>query len=303
MSIKIIKKGLSDSIQDNGRYGYQHVGIPPAGYMDYISAWLANKIIGNNLNQPVFEIHFPSSRLVFERSYTICITGANFVPVINEKSVELNTPIQVHANDQLSMLQPIEGRTCYMAVSEILKDHSWLGSQSYSRLSICNEDVFNFTENKDGLIEKKEDCKSLIEHMQKWVFDHNTPIHIIAGPAWPHLNEDASKALLNNSFIVSSQANRMGFNLSGPKLSLTIPSNFLSSGVTRGTLQLLPSGDIIVLMADHQTIGGYANLGQIILVDLPRFAQLKNGQSFHFALTDLDNANQLYRNIYEKFQH
>jgi antagonist of KipI len=95
----------------------------------------------------------------------------------------------------------------------------------------------------------------------------------------------------------------MGFNLSGPKLSLTIPNNFLSSGVTRGTLQLLPSGDIIVLMADHQTIGGYANLGQIILVDLPRFAQLKNGQSFHFALTDLDNANQLYRNIYEKFQH
>ena len=307
MSIKIIKKGLADSIQDNGRYGYQHLGIPPAGCMDIFSAWLANKIIGNNLYDAVFEFHFPSSQIIFEKEYTICITGANFVPVINDKSVELNTPINVHANDKLTMLQPIEGRTSYMAVCGNLNNHVWLGSQSYSIQSILNEDLFEFQTkkeiNKEATVAKKSDFKLLIETIQKWVFDYHTPIHIIPGAAWSHLNEASVIAILNNSFTVTSQANRMGFQLAGTKLSLTIPNNFLSSGVTRGTLQLLPSGEIIVLMADHQTIGGYANLGQIILVDLPRFAQLKTGQSFHFALTNLDNANQLYRNMYEKFQH
>lgn len=299
MSIKIIKKGLYDSIQDGGRYCYQHFGIPPAGCMDYISAWLSNKILGNSIDQSVFELHFPSSQFVFEKTYTICITGANFVPVINEKSVALNTPILVHANDQLSMLQPIEGRTCYLAVRGILNNHLWLGSQSFSRQSIQNEDVYEYT----AISERNKDCKELIETTQKWVFDHQSLIRILPGPAWSHLNKDSLNAILQNPFTITAQSNRMGFNITGPKLSLTVPNQFLSSGVTRGSLQLLPTGDIIVLMADHQTIGGYANLGQIILVDLPRFAQLKTGQSFHFALTNLENANQLYRNRYESFQH
>ena len=307
MSIKIIKKGLADSIQDHGRYGYQHLGIPPTGCMDYFSAWLANKILGNNLYDAVFEFHFPSSQIIFEKEYSICITGANFVPVINDKSVELYKPIRVNANDTLKMLQPIEGRTSYLAVNGQMNDHFWLGSQSYSRKSIQIEDMFEFSankgKNKKENLEKNTDIKLLIDTVHQWVFDYHNPIHILPGPAWTYLNEASALAILNNTFAVTSQANRMGFNLTGTKLNLTIPHHFLSSGVTRGTLQLLPSGEMIVLMADHQTIGGYANLGQIILVDLPRFAQLKTGQSFHFALTNLDNANQLYRNMYEKFQH
>jgi antagonist of KipI len=146
MSIKIIKKGLSDSIQDNGRYGYQHLGIQPSGCMDYLSAWLANKILGNQLNNPVFELHFPSSQLLFENNYTICITGANFVPLINEKSVELNTPIQVYKNDVLSMLQPIEGRTCYVAINGNLNSKLWLGSHSYSKQTLEKDNQLNFSE-------------------------------------------------------------------------------------------------------------------------------------------------------------
>ena len=303
MSIKIIKKGLSDSIQDNGRYGYQHVGIQPAGYMDFISAWLANKILGNDLNNPVFELHFPTSEFLFKSDYTICITGANFVPVINEKSIELFKPIQVNKNDVLTMLQPIEGRTCYVAIKGELKDYSWLESDSFSKQIILKDQEFIFSENDNTQSYVSNINKILIEDVQKLVFDHNSPIRIMPGPVWPQLTNSSLTGLLKNTFTITSQANRMGFNLMGTKLNLTIENNFLSSAVTRGTLQLLPNGDIIVLMADHQTIGGYANIGQIILVDLPRFAQFKNGQSFHFELTDLENANQLYRNIYEKFQH
>jgi antagonist of KipI len=309
MSIKIIKKGLSDSIQDNGRYGYQHLGIQPSGSMDFFSAWLANKILGNDLNNPVFELHFPTSKFLFESDYTICITGANFVPVINEKSIELNKPIQVNKNDVLSMLQPIEGRTCYLSINSKFNDATWLGSYSYSSQLILKDQEFDFSENDlshtNGISKSVESNtnKSLIEEIHKLVFNYNSPIRIIPGPAWSQLNDASLTTLLKNPFVITAHANRMGFTISGTPLKLTVQNNFLSSAVTRGTLQLLPNGEIIVLMADHQTIGGYANLGQIILVDLPRFAQFKTGQSFHFELTSIEKANQLYRNIYEKFQH
>jgi antagonist of KipI len=86
-------------------------------------------------------------------------------------------------------------------------------------------------------------------------------------------------------------------------IHLIEPKQYVSSAVTMGTLQLLPSGQIIVLMADHQTIGGYANLGQIILVDLPRLAQLNNQCPFKLSITNVQTAHQLYRSIQSWFMH
>ena len=303
MSIKIIKKGLSDSIQDQGRYGYQHLGIQPNGCMDFISAWLGNYILRNKIQNPVIELHFPSSHLQFEKEYTICITGANFVPVINEKSVELNTPIQVKPKDILSMLQPIEGKTSYIAIKGDFNDPMWLNSYSYNGIRLDKDQIIHCEPYNDYIILEQAGQHELIEQMQQLVFNNHTPIRFLPGPGWNHLRENSLLDLLNQSFKITAQTNRMGFNIIGPKLELNIPNTFLSSAVTKGTLQLLPNGDIIVLMADHQTIGGYANLGQIILVDLPRFTQMKPDKPFHFELTDLDKANQLYRNIYEQFQY
>ena len=303
MSIQIIKKGLSDSIQDKGRYGCQHFGIQPNGYLDTLSAWIGNYILQNNLNTPVIELHFPSSTFQFDGDYTICITGANFVPVINDKSVELNTALSVKQNDILSMLQPIEGRTAYVAIKGILEDANWLNSYAYAGKRFEKGQVLDFKATKSNSILKRNHQNNLIEKIHALVFDHQNPIRFIPGPAWKDLDENAVATFLKQPFAISAQANRMGFHLNGPKINLTIPNAYLSSAVTRGSLQLLPSGDIIVLMADHQTIGGYANLGQIILVDLPRFAQMNAGQNFHFSITNLENAHQLYWNLYESFQH
>jgi antagonist of KipI len=303
MSIQIIKKGLSDSIQDNGRYGYQHLGIQPNGCMDIFSAWAGNYILQNNLSTPVIELHFPSSTFQFDSDYIICITGANFVPVINEKSVELYTPLHVKQNDILSMLQPIEGRTAYLAIQGTLNDTKWLNSHAYTGKRLEKGQILDFKSTHLHPPLKMDQHNDLIEKIHAHVFDHQNPIRFIPGPAWKDLDQNAAAILLEQPFTISPQANRMGFHLNGPKINLSIPNAYLSSAVTRGSLQLLPNGNIIVLMADHQTIGGYANLGQIILVDLPRFAQMKAGQPFHFSSTNLENAHQLYWNLYESFQH
>ena len=303
MSIKIIKKGIADSIQDQGRYGYQHLGIQPNGCMDYLSAWLGNAILQNELNHPILELHFPTAQIQFTTNHTICITGANFVPVLNEKSIALNTPIQVSAMDTLSMLQPLEGKTCYVAIKGNFENPQWLHSYSYHGKRFEKEDQILIDDQRQQINSNFQFNPVVIDKVHHFLFNNHTPIRIIPGPAWQDLTEDSIHHLLNSAYSITTHANRMGFQLSGPSLSLTTPNAYLSSAVTRGTIQLLPNGSIIVLMADHQTIGGYANLGQIILVDLPRFAQIKTEQLIKFSLTKLATAHNLYQEMYAQFKH
>ena len=306
MAIQIIKKGIADTIQDIGRYGYQHLGIQANGFLDYQSARLANYIVGNPVDAPIFEIHFPASSFCFTRNYTICISGANFVPVLNEKSIAINTPIEVKQNDILQFLKPLEGRVAYIAIQGKIKEEAWLNSHSYFANSIQKDAQFEweasssisnqFLKNSALLTSEK------INEMHSPIFSTG-PIHFIPGPAWKDLTEASQKAFLRTEYHVGMQANRMGYPLKGALLQLNKPNQYLSAAVTRGTLQLLPNGELMVLMADHQTIGGYANLGQIILVDLPRLAQASNQTSIHFMETTIDTAHKLYQQFEKKFIH
>jgi antagonist of KipI len=308
MSIKILHKGIADSIQDIGRYGFQHFGVQPNGCMDMLSATFANYILQNDVNNPIIELHFPSSKIQFLDNYIICITGANFVPVLNKKSIALNTPITVQKNDVLSMLQPLEGNITYIGVKGNYDNPKWLNSHAFNAKRLGNDDIMLFS---PSVVDHYQTLQHLnkcvinhfIEQIQSNLFANHDPIHFLPGPAWHDLNESSIKDILNKPFTISTQRNRMGYPLNGPKLSTSIKQSYLSSAVTRGTLQLLPNGDVIVLMADHQTIGGYANLGQIILVDLPRFAQMKIGQAFKFSLTNLETAQTLYRKMYAPFKY
>jgi antagonist of KipI len=303
MAIKIIKKGIADSLQDQGRYGYQHQGIQPNGCMDYLSAWLGNAIVQNDLHHPIIELHFPAAQIQFTTNHTICITGANFVPVLNEKSIPMNTPIQVNAMDRLTMLQPLEGKTCYVAIKGDFEKPQWLDSQSFNGKRFEKEEQILILDQSDQINPNFKFNPLVIEKVHHFLFNNHDPIRIIPGPAWQDLTEDSIHHLLNAPYSITPQANRMGFQLAGPALSLTSPNNYLSSAVTRGTIQLLPNGELIVLMADHQTIGGYANLGQIILVDLPRFAQIKTEHLIKFSLTKLATAHNLYQEMYAQFKH
>ena len=303
MSIKIIKKGLSDRIVDQGRFGYQDIGIQPSGPMDFLSAQLANVILGNEVYHPVFELHFPASVFEFQEPMYICISGANFVPVINEKSIALNTPIQVHPKDQLSFLQPIEGRSAYIAFKGKLDENKkWLNSYTSFQTTLSKEDVFSIVSApiSDGSLNSIQ--HDLVQQVQATLFNVHE-IRFIPGPAWNDLAPASIQDLMQQSFTIDTNSNRMGFLLEGTPIHLTEPKQYISSAVTMGTLQLLPNGQIIVLMADHQTIGGYANLGQIILVDLPRLAQLNNHSHFKLSITNVQTAHQLYRSIQSWFIH
>ena len=295
-----------DTLQDKGRYGFQHIGIPPCGYLDYLSAQLANIIVGNPIDAPIFELHFPASSFIFKEEHTICISGANFVPVVNDKSVAMNTAMHVCKNDTLHFMQPLLGKTCYLSINGNIDSSAWLNSKSNFTSQIKTNDQFNIiawdvdiNKNSNNPTEQQNQ-QSIIDKVQKHIFNSNE-IRFIPGPQWNDLTNESISNILKQPFNTSLNSNRMGYKLKGPSLQLMEEKTYLSSAVTRGTMQLLPNGEVIVLMANHQTIGGYANIGQIILVDLPKLVQHKSDTLFHLNLTNVATAHSEYKQMQQWF--
>ncbi len=294
-----------DTLQDKGRYGFQHIGIPPCGYLDYLSAQLANVMVGNPIDAPIFELHFPASSFIFKEDQTICISGANFVPVLNDKSVAMNTAMHVCKNDNLHFMQPLLGKTSYLSIKGNIDSIAWLNSKSDFISQIKTNDQFNIiawdVDNKKNntLVDQKLES-SIIDKVQKHIFNSNE-IRFIPGPQWNDLTTESISNILKQPFYTSLNSNRMGYQLKGPSLQLMEEKTYLSSAVTRGTMQLLPNGEVIVLMANHQTIGGYANIGQIILVDLPKLVQHKSDTLFHLNLTNVATAHSEYKQMQQWF--
>lgn len=306
MSVQIVKQGIMDTLQDKGRYGFQHIGIPPCGYLDYLSAQLSNVIVGNPIDAPIFELHFPASSFIFKEEHTICISGANFVPVLNDKSVAINTAIHICKNDTLHFMQPLLGKTCYLAIKGNIDSSAWLNSKSNFTSQIKTNDQFNIIAWDVGINKnsnnptEQQNQQSIIDKVQKHIFNSNE-IRFIPGPQWNDLTNESISNILKQPFNTSLNSNRMGYTLKGSSLELIEQKSYLSSAVTRGTMQLLPNGEVIVLMANHQTIGGYANIGQIILVDLPKLVQHKSDTLFHLNLTNVATAHSEYKQMQQWF--
>src|SRR5436189_6352378 len=98
MSLKILKAGMLDSIQDAGRFGYQQFGINPGGTMDKYAAAIANILVGNNTDEAVIEMHFPAPAIFFEQPAMIALSGADFSANINGTPIPLNHPASINKN-------------------------------------------------------------------------------------------------------------------------------------------------------------------------------------------------------------
>ena len=253
--MKLIKKGLLDTWQGLPIYGLQHEGIPPGGAMDTFSLQIANALVGNDVYDKALEMHFPAGVYQFETSTLIAICGANFTACVDNVEVPMNQPIKVPPGAILSCKKPVSGQRVYVA-ARALQD------EQVSRVK-----VLPWSMNPENVFTDE-------------------PIRILCGREWEQIKSCSQQLVLSKSFAISPTSNRMGYQLMQDPLKMASPATMLSSAVTAGTIQLLPSGQLVVLMAGHQTTGGYPRLAHVISADLPRLAQKGPGDSLRFTLTD-----------------
>lgn len=299
MRLKIIRAGLLDTVQDDGRYGYQHLGINPGGAMDRFSASLANALLGNELAAPVIEMHFPASAFLFDGPCVVCLTGADFTPTVNGVSVPHHQPLFINGGAVLKFDAPKTGTRCYLALLNEWRLPKWLNSYStnlkaaaggYKGRKLMKGDELRFA----SLPLSQTDTGAFVALPWRYnqpVYKSND-IGFLLGNEWTWLDTKSQTALLNNRFTITTVSDRMGYRLQGEALHQRRRESLISSAVSFGTMQLLSSGQLIVLMADHQTTGGYPRIGHVITAHLSTLAQMKPGEELKFVMTTIERAEE-----------
>ena len=297
--MRITRQGVLDTVQDLGRYGYQYLGINCNGAMDRFSMQLVNALLGKELGSPVLEIHFPASQFLFEKETIICITGADFLPMLNDQVIPLDRPIAVSSKSTLRFEKLQTGARCYLSILNELKLDKWMESYStnlksgtggFEGRSLQRNDVILFQNgiNISRLLQERDFV--VFPWKANDVVDTRNEIEFLIGSEWHWLLKDAQETLQEHWFQITNEADRMGYQLAGQSLEMRNNEQLVSSAVSFGTVQLLPNGQLIILMADHQTAGGYPRVAHVISAHLPILAQKKPNDVIKFKMTSLQEA-------------
>ncbi|MBN8664918.1 MAG: biotin-dependent carboxyltransferase family protein [Chitinophagales bacterium] len=279
MSAVIIKAGLLDQLVDLGRKGAQHWGVTPGGAMDTYSMQVANCLVGNPRATAVLEVHFPAAAIRFDKPALIAIAGADFSAKLDDMDWSFNTAALVPAGTTLLFTKQIKGARVYLAVKG-----GWIGADQLQKplqkgISLA---YHPFQHTSDIKLLPWRACALLPRHV----------LRLMKGPELDWLTLDAQQALVQHAFTVAPASNRMGYRLQGIALEKLHQQELISTAVSRGVLQLLPDGQMILLMADHQTTGGYPRPAVLIQADQPLAAQYNIGETFQFEWMDMPEALQ-----------
>jgi len=282
--VKVLKAGFYSTIQDFGRFGAQQFGVPYSGVMDRKAAGFANALVGNTVHEAVLEITMMGPVLAFQASTLIAISGAQMSATLNKVPIENNQVCRVQYGDVLRFGKLVEGFRCYLAVSGGFKTETVMSSKSmYPNITKVNK----LFKNDEIDIEAVSDLKA-VKHAKIRFEDSylsSNTLEVYKGPEFEYLSKNQQEELLSTRFHISNDNSRMGY-----RLVENVENNLepiITGPVMPGTVQLTPSGKLIVLMRDSQTTGGYPRVLQLSDASINILSQKYTGQAVSFKLSSV----------------
>lgn len=293
--IEIISAGMLSTVQDLGRFKVMKNGFTQSGVMDAYSTKIANKLCKNDINAPVIEMTMFGITAKFKGEHIFAISGGIFDASLNNKPVRTNKAYIAKDGDILSIKGAKQGLRCYLAVAGGFDVPLFMGSAS-TNLKI-NVGGFNGRKLKAGDILKigKADKIKNIEKRELPENTYNNPVRVrvVLGPQDDMFSENNLMLFSKQQYTVTSDLDRMGIRLWGIALRGKEKLEIISDAITFGSIQITNSGMPIILMADHQTTGGYAKIATVISADLPKLAQVKPNDKISFEIIDIDTAEKI----------
>ena len=281
-SVTVLSTGTYSTIQDFGRLGYRKFGVPVSGVLDQQSGSLANHLLNNTQDEAMMEITLSGPKLLFKANTQICIAGADISPQLNGAPIAINQPMTVNDADILSFGTLSYGARAYLAVKGGFHVDRIMGSKSFyhpvTPFSTIRKNDIYYIDSYPNNIKLHSSLK-----VDKALFSERT-IPCAKGPEHELVTTPDLEQLFNSEFVINQENNRMGYRLTGPPLTYPGNYNMLTSAVLPGTVQLTPSGQMIVLMQDCQTTGGYPRILQLSQQGINRLAQKKAGDLIQFEL-------------------
>jgi biotin-dependent carboxylase-like uncharacterized protein len=285
MSIKVKQPGLLTSVQDFGRTGFASYGVPQSGVMDLYSAKIANLLVGNTEYEAVLEITMMGPTLIFEEEMLVALSGLEAVVTLNDKKIELLRPFEVKNGDVLQIKQITKGIRLYLAVNGGFQTEMKLKSRSmYEPITktsaLQKGDQLQIAEYRDT---KEKTFAHLKYEAEKYASE---AIEVYPGPEFDFLTDAMIDKLLQQTFSISKNNSRMAY-----QLEEKIENNLkpiLTQPVLPGTVQFTPGGNLIILMRDAQTTGGYPRIFQLTEESINLLAQKKQGDAIQFQLKNYE---------------
>jgi biotin-dependent carboxylase-like uncharacterized protein len=303
-AVLVIRPGLQTTVQDLGRWGYQASGVPVAGAMDVRAHRIANALVGNPASAATLEITLTGPELRFEDARAIAVSGAAFELRVESEGVgssgatySSEAAILVPAGATLTFRSRSKGARAYLAVSGGFDVPLVFGSRSTHVPAAMG--------GFDGRILRPGDRVPLGPNVspdrspgptvpperRAWPASPVT-LRVLPGPDVDAFKGRALDILQSAPFVLQDDSNRMGYRLNGPAILQPRSAEKLSEAMPIGAIQVPPSGDPVLLMADRPTTGGYPVVANVITPDIDRAAQLAPGDALRFAVCAFSEAQE-----------
>ncbi|MGN8063391.1 biotin-dependent carboxyltransferase family protein [Ralstonia sp. 22111] len=309
--IEILSNGAPNVVQDLGRPGHMALGVSRGGAMDPVALSLANALLGNAADAAAVEICLFPFRAKFCVDTDFAVTGADCTVRLDSSVIPPWWGRSAQAGQTLVIERPKHGARAYLALRGGIDAAPVLGSKSTDlkgrfgglegrglrrgdTLPLCPRPGYGERALDLGIVPK-----ALPAFWQE-LASGCVNVHALPAAEYGLFTSDAREAFEQSTYEVTPDANRVGYRLAGASLSLVAPVELLSHGIVPGTVQVPPSGQPIVQLADANTCGGYPKIATVIEADLWKLAQAPIGCRIRFSITDIDTAVSALRQQHDE---
>ncbi|MBN1920885.1 MAG: biotin-dependent carboxyltransferase family protein [Anaerolineae bacterium] len=290
--MEILDPGFLSTVQDAGRYGWLRYGVPPSGPLDAAAFQAANTLVGNAPDAAGLEITWTGPALRITRDALIAVCGADFELRVGRRPVPVWHSIVLRAGEVLRFGARQSGARAYIAIDGGIALPQYLGSQATylpggfggleGRALHTGDHLPLHPSQLDPFAEAGKCCPP----SQRPPYSSKPILRVILGPQVEAFTQEGIVAFLSSSYGLSATSNRMGARLQGPSIAHTGTGSSISDGVIAGCIQVPPDGQPIIMLADHQSTGGYPKIAVVLQADLPLVAQLLPGDQVRFQIVE-----------------
>jgi biotin-dependent carboxylase-like uncharacterized protein len=302
--IRVRNGGLSTTVQDAGRFGLYHLGIPPSGALDGFSYRIANLLVGNDEGAAVLEATYSGPALEFTGDALLTVTGAELPPRVDGEDRPQWEAFEIAAGQVLDFGYLGGGARAYIAVAGGIDVPEVLGSRSTYTLTGVGGHEGRKLQEGDELPLGRRSNGALpglrVPEEARPAFSKETELRVMMGLCDYRLTPESAEEFVAAEWTITPEADRVGYRYRGAELRFAEreppfgaghdPSNVVDVGYPVGSIQVPGGVEPILLLNDAVTGGGYATIATVISADLDRAAQSKTNELTHFRAVGLDEA-------------
>ena len=299
--IEILSNGAPNLIQDAGRRGHLGFGVSRSGAMDALALSVGNALVGNESTDAAIEVSLFPFRVRFQKDQDFAVTGADCVVRLDESVLAPWWGRTARAGQTLVIQRPKRGARAYLCVAGGVDVEPVMGSRSTDL-----KGTFGGLEGRGlrrgDVLEVKAGAPRRVRDSGLGVVPSDLPgfwkelssgvvsVRVVPAAEYQRFTDAAKESFATTDYEITPEANRVGYRLNGACLPLTSPLELLSHGIVPGTVQVPPSGQPIIQLAEANTCGGYPKIATVVEADLWKLGQASIGCRIRFVVVDVREA-------------